>query len=382
MTQDNVLIFRIGSIGDTIVALPCFHLIARKFARMRRVLVTNISETEKAAPVESLLSDSGLIDDVIYFPSARRRVRDIWELRSKLSATKSKTLIYVAERNRIAILRDTLFFQTCGIGEIFGASPSRENLPRIDAETGEVEPEAERLVRCLAALGPIDLNDPAMWDLRLSASEVRVADAALAPLGSRPFIVVNLGGKVSSKDWGDHNWLGLFRLMSDDYQELALVFVGSRDEHERSSRISANWTGQSLNLCGRLSPRETAAAMKRARLFIGHDSGPMHLAAALGVRCVCMFGDFNKPRAWHPYGAQHQIVHNLDGVRAIQPSQIYAAVVSCTSTDERILDRSIDGRVRVVEGSPTRAQLLAEPSPDPNALSAAVRPSARPSAAG
>jgi hypothetical protein len=94
------------------------------------------------------------------------------------------------------------------------------------------------------------------------------------------------------------------------------------------------------------------------------------------VRCVCMFGDFNKPRAWHPYGAQHHIVHNLDGVRAIQPSQIYAAVVSCTSTGERILDRSIDGRVRAVERSPTRAQLLAETSPDPNALSAAVRPSA------
>ena len=338
MAQGNVLIFRIGSIGDTIVALPCFHLIARKFARMRRVLVTNISEVEKAAPVESVLGDGGLIDDVIYFPSARRRMRDIWELRSKLATTKSKTLIYIADRSRSAILRDTLFFRACGIGEIFGASLNRENLPRIDAATGEVEPEAERLVRCLAALGPIDLNDPAMWDLRLSASEVRESDAALAPLGSRPFIAVNLGGKVLSKDWGDHNWRALFRLMSDDYQELALLFVGSRDERERSSRISANWPGQSLNLCGRLSPRETAAAIRRARLFIGHDSGPMHLAAAVGVRCVCMFGDFNKPRAWHPYGAQHHIVHNLNGVRAVQPSQIYAAIVSVTSTGERILE--------------------------------------------
>jgi ADP-heptose:LPS heptosyltransferase len=338
MTQGNVLIFRIGSIGDTIVALPCFHLIARKFAKMRRVLVTNISETEKAAPVESVLGDSGLIDDVIYFPSARRRLRDIWELRSKLSTMKFKILIYIADRSRIDTLRDALFFRTCGISEIFGASLNRENLPRTDAASGEVEPEAERLVRCLAALGPIDLHDPAMWDLRLSASEVREADAALAPLGSRPFIAVNLGGKVSRKDWGDRNWRGLFRLMSDDYQEFALVFFGSRDEHERSSRISADWPGQSLNLCGRLSPRETAAAMRHARLFIGHDSGPMHLAAAVGVRCICMFGDFNKPRAWHPYGAQHHIVHNLNGVQAVQPGQIYAAVVSVTSAGERILE--------------------------------------------
>jgi ADP-heptose:LPS heptosyltransferase len=338
VAQGNVLIFRIGSIGDTIVALPCFHLIARKFARMRRVLVTNMSETEKAAPVESVLGNTGLIDDVIYFPSAQRSMRDIWELRSKISTTKSKTLIYIADRSRIATLRDTLFFRTCGIDEIFGASLNRETLPRIDAATGEVEPEAERLVRCLAALGSIDLNDPAMWDLKLSASEVRKANAALAPLGSRPFIAVNLGGKVSRKDWGDHNWRDLLRLMSDDYHALALLFVGSRDEYERSSRISVAWPGQSLNLCGRLSPRETAAAMRRAQLFIGHDSGPMHLAAALGVRCVCMFGDFNKPRAWHPYGAQHRIVHSLNGVRAVQPSQIYAAVTSALSTRERILE--------------------------------------------
>ena len=50
---ESVLIFRIGSIGDTVVALPCFHRIARSFAGFRRVLVTDISGHGKAAPAES-----------------------------------------------------------------------------------------------------------------------------------------------------------------------------------------------------------------------------------------------------------------------------------------------------------------------------------------
>ena len=36
--------------------------------------------------------------------------------------------------------------------------------------------------------------------------------------------------------------------------------------------------------------------MRRARLFVGHDSGPMHLASVVGIPCVAMFGDFNPPK--------------------------------------------------------------------------------------
>jgi len=44
-----------------------------------------------------------------------------------------------------------------------------------------------------------------------------------------------------------------------------------------------------VNLCGRLSPRETAAVIERARVFLGPDSGPMHLAASVRVPSVIAF---------------------------------------------------------------------------------------------
>jgi heptosyltransferase-3 len=328
---DTILIFRIGSIGDTVVALPCFHKVSREYSSYRRILITDIPAARKAAPAEAVLTNSGLIDEVIYFP-ASRRFGDLVKLRSKIRASRSDSLIYIADRDRPRVLRDVCFFRWCGIRNVIGAALGRDlRYPRVDPASELVEPEAERLVRTLAGLGPIDLKDPAQWDLRLQPSEIQKAEAAIAAFGERDYIAVNMGGKVESKDWGDDRWRSLLHLMANDYSHMGLAFFGSGDEFERSSKVAASWKGFSLNLCGRLSPRESAAAMRRAVAFIGHDSGPMHLAAAVGVSCVGMFGNFNQPKWWHPYGTQHRIIHDMRGVLAIAPGEVFAAVQSVLS---------------------------------------------------
>jgi heptosyltransferase-3 len=326
---ETIIIFRIGSLGDTVVALPCFHQVARKFPNSRRILVADRPASPKAASVETVLGKSGLIDGAIYFPPPPRKARDFIELRAQIHKTKANTLIYIADRNFFSTLRDLCFFRLCGIRHVIGA-PVRRALrrPRVNSETGETEHEAERLVRCLAPLGPIDLNDREFWDLRLLPSETAVADKCLAPLGGGRFVAINAGGKVESKDWGNDNWMALLGLMSVRHSSLSLVFIGSADEFDRTAELARAWPGQTLNLCGCLTPRESAAAMRQAVLFVGHDSGPMHLAAAAGVPCVALFGNFNKPKWWHPMGQGHRIIHNMRGVREITPDEVYAAVCS------------------------------------------------------
>jgi heptosyltransferase-3 len=329
---ETVIIFRIGHIGDTAVALPCFHRIARSFPNSRRVLVTNVPPSQKAAPVESVLGNGGLIDGVIYFPPAPRTLRGFLKLRKEIRGTKSKTLIYVADRDIVATLRDLCFFRTCGIRRIIGAPISRDlRRPKVDLATGYVEFESERLARCLAPLGPIDLDDPDVWDLRLQPHETMAADRSLAPVRDFEFVAVNIGGKVASKDWGDDNWTALFAFMAGRYANLALVFFGAADEFDRSSKLAAAWPGPRLNLCGRLTPRESAAAMRNALLFVGHDSGPLHLAAVAGVPCVGIFGNYNRPKWWHPMGERHRIIHNMRGVRDVTPEEAYDAIRSVAS---------------------------------------------------
>ncbi len=50
--------------------------------------------------------------------------------------------------------------------------------------------------------------------------------------------------------------------------------------------------------------------MELATLFVGHDSGPMHLAAAIGLPCVAIFSAHNKPGPWFPFGEGHRVIYH------------------------------------------------------------------------
>lgn len=182
------------------------------------------------------------------------------------------------------------------------------------------------MARCLTELGPIDLKDPAAWDLRLAPSEHATAREALAPLGGRSFVAVNTGGKVVEKDWGIDNWAALFARLAE--LPFPVVFVGGTEDSERARQLAAMRRAPVLDLCGRLTPRETAAVLGQARLFIGHDSGPLHLAWTAGTPCVSLFGSINQPDKWHPIGEAHTTFHDLADVRRIPVAEVADAVES------------------------------------------------------
>jgi len=50
--------------------------------------------------------------------------------------------------------------------------------------------------------------------------------------------------------------------------------------------------------------------MERCGVFIGVDSGPMHLASAVGIRCACVFSAHDRPGVWFPFGLGHQVVYH------------------------------------------------------------------------
>ena len=93
-----------------------------------------------------------------------------------------------------------------------------------------------------------------------------------------------------------------------------LLLAGAPEEAEASEFAAEGWRkaggGPVVNLCGELSPRESAAAFARAKIFLGHDSGPMHLAAAVNTPVVAIFSGKNIPRVWWPFGAKHRVVYH------------------------------------------------------------------------
>lgn len=332
--METVLIYRLGSMGDTVVALPCFHKIALTYPDARRIVITNRPVASSAAALEQILGGSGLVHGYIDYPLGLRNPLAIARLAREIKKSGARVLVYLTDRPQLfGVLRDIAFFRLLGIRRIIGA-PIRKQQRRCktDDKTGVLEPEAERLARCLSSLGRIDLDDAHVWNLRLRRDEIERALHSLSTLAANSFVAVHVGTKDAAKDWGDENWAKLLAALCHEHSDLGLVFVGAADEAVRCADLAANWRGPTLNLCGSLPPRSSAVVLSRAMLFIGHDSGPMHLAASQGTRCVALFGDHEPPRRWHPYGADHRIIHDIRGVRAIEPKQVIHQI--CEALDE------------------------------------------------
>ncbi len=167
------------------------------------------------------------------------------------------------------------------------------------------------MARCIAKLGDAETNEPESYDLNLTLVERQKAEDEIKSWeGNHQFIAASIGTKADANDWGRENWKALFAKLSGKYAGLGLALVGSADEYGLSGKIAERWKGPRLNLCGRLTPRETAAVLERAALFIGHDSGPMHLSAAVGTPCIAIFSARNKAGKWYPFGSQHRVLYH------------------------------------------------------------------------
>jgi heptosyltransferase-3 len=324
----NVVIFRIGSIGDTVVALPCFHAIARAFPRHRRILLTNTVDTTRQSSVETLLQGTGLVHETLHFPAGGGKLSSSLALARQLRRLKPEFLVHLTPRTTaMQVYRDLLFFRAAGIRSIIGA-PLSAGLREcnVDPATGELEHEAERLARILTPRIAVDLRSPG-WDLCLSPAELRTAERWLNGLSLWcPIVAISPGARVPAKNWGEDRWGALIALMRQRLPAVSLVFVGAPDERKLVERLSAQWTGAKLNLCGELTPRESAAVLGRCHLLLCHDSGPMHLAASQGTRCIALFGHFNRPRQWFPYGFDHTVIYQAEGLRTISVEQVAEAV--------------------------------------------------------
>jgi heptosyltransferase III len=311
LSVKRVLIYRLGSLGDTVVALPCFHLIERTYPTAQRILLTNFPIHSKAPASAAVLGDSGLVHGYMRYTVGTRNpvelLRVIWEIRR----FAPDVLVYLRPvREMPNAYRDRRFFRWAGIKRIVGLPGPAELIDIVDPATGAYTPEAIRLARTVRELGDAAPERLSNWSLRLTAAETDVAKAALGELAGRPLMVCGPGTKMQAKDWGRENWRALLAKLAANYPGYGLALIGAREDSEVSDYAARDWTGPKANLCGRLSPRETAAVFEYAQVFLGPDSGPMHLAACAGVPCVIAFSARGLPGVWYPAGKQHRVIYH------------------------------------------------------------------------
>ena len=124
----RVLVYRMGSLGDTVVALPALHLIARAFPNAERKMLTNFPVSEKAPAAKAVLGENGLIHGYFRYVVGTRSVRELAALWWTLLRWHPEVLVYLGPRRGVAAAkRDAQFFRICGIRRQVGVFSNRSD---------------------------------------------------------------------------------------------------------------------------------------------------------------------------------------------------------------------------------------------------------------
>src|SRR5205823_695324 len=158
-------------------------------------------------------------------------------------------------------------------------------------------------------------------------------------LPGKPIIGLNPGSTYgTAKRWLPERYAEVVQRVAAEHNAHVIIF-GGRGEEALGRAIAGMLTAPHTVLSGRTIVRELMALIKHCRLFLTHAAGPMHIANALGVRVVAVFGPTN-PQTTAPFGASHELVrHAVDCspcllrecpidhrcMRGIQAGKVYAA---------------------------------------------------------
>ncbi len=140
----------------------------------------------------------------------------------------------------------------------------------------------------------------------LAADGAVSAESWLADL-PHPRIALNVGASRAYKRWPVENWAQV--VLSLTQSGRSVVFVGDKTDAESVAQITPALNSGYVDLSGKTTLRELASVLAACDLLVSGDSGPMHLAVAVGTPVVAIFGATH-PARHGPYGLRNTVLHD------------------------------------------------------------------------
>ncbi|MCX5706515.1 MAG: glycosyltransferase family 9 protein [Candidatus Omnitrophica bacterium] len=309
----RILVYRYGQLGDTIVALPAFWAVRKYFPMAHITLLRDEQMGKQYVVPEMILPEEGLFDRYLHYPAniGFTKFNMFLFLLIMLRKYKFDTLIYLApsDRSRMKIIRDYIFFSMIGINKFIGFR-GRETLHPKTLSPNDIH-ESDYLLDCLASSGIlVPPHSKSSINIGLTKQELEEADEWLEAyfLADKTKLLIGFapGSKMPSKIWPEECYVAVGHELIAKLGVIPIIFGGSEDE-ALGDRLIAQW-GLGINAAGKLSVRKAAAVFSRCKLYIGNDTGTMHLAAAVNTPCVAIFSRRDMRRRWYPYGQNHVVL--------------------------------------------------------------------------
>ncbi|HJQ81810.1 MAG TPA: glycosyltransferase family 9 protein [Lacipirellulaceae bacterium] len=297
----RILIVRLSAIGDVIHGIPV--LCALREA-MPRAFIGWVAE----GTAGDLLDAHPALDELVRVPRRWwKSPRVVWRLRQRLHTLRFDMAIDLQ-----CLTKSALAARLSGAPRRIGKSgPDGRELSRLLHNELVAAGGSHVIEHYLTMLRPLGIDTPAVrFDLPERPAEARMADELLrsTALSRGAFAILNPGASWPSKLWP-----------AERYGELARVLVVARgmpslvvwcgESELRLAETIAQTSGGKARLAPATSMTELAALCRRAALFVGSDTGPMHLSAAVGTPTVSLHGPSRAEwcGAYGPHGASVQV---------------------------------------------------------------------------
>jgi heptosyltransferase-3 len=347
--MNRILVIRGGAIGDFILTLPALKAIRGAYEHAH---IEILGYKHIAALAENRFYAQA-VRSIEYGPlsSFFAKNSDLPKELASYVASFDLIISYLYDPDRI--FEENL--RRCGV----------ENLVCGPAKIFEKSGHAARqLAQPIDQLG-IKVSD-LTEQIFLSTSDRRFAQEFLRS-SLQPVVVIHPGSGSMEKNWPMQNWIQLFSSERDLSgpkndpgrigKQLSLVIVSGEADEAQIVQLEHAWKDRDVRFAKNL-PLPHLAALLEDNVFVGHDSGISHLAAAAGAKCILLFGPTN-PAVWAPMNENVQVLlarsgnmRNLE-IKSVETA-VAAAVSSCFNENDRDRPATISGHscdAKLLQGS-------------------------------
>jgi len=290
--MDRILVIRGGAIGDFILTLPALKA---------------LREAYPDAQLEILgYKHIAVLAQDRFYAQAVRSIEY-----GALSSFFAKNASLPAELEKYFGNFDLIISYLYDPDGIFETNLRRcgvENLIHGPAKVSNSGHAAQQLAAPMKELGLCVQNFAAK--IYSSGEDRDIAERFLRDL-SRPVVAFHIGSGSEKKTWPLQNWIDLGnRLLRSEFRGSLIIVFGEADE-DQARKLESIWKSQRVVFAKNL-PLPHLAAMLAQTIFIGHDSGISHLAAAAGANCILLFGSTD-PAIWAPLSENVQVICGANG---------------------------------------------------------------------
>jgi len=303
----KILIVRTDKIGDLVLSTPVIKVVRDAYPHSHIAAVVRPYAHE-------IIKGNPYLDEIITYEKAKKGSGVLWDLKFIMGLRKKKfdLALILHPKNRTHII---MFL--AGIPERIGYDKKlgillTKKIPHLK-EYG-LKHEIDYTLDIVRYAG-IDPKEKSLYISVDKLAEKKINEIFIKNgiLKDDLIITAHPGASCLSKKWNVERFAKVADLLAQKYKAKIVIIAGSVDK-ELGDKMAALMKAGNINLSGKTTVSDIVSVLKRSRLFISNDSGPVHIACAVQTPVISIFGRSDRglsPERWGPIG-RHDIVLHKD----------------------------------------------------------------------